>query len=114
MNRLLVPALMQAMAMVDRADASVRDIDVSMQLGAGHPMGPLHLADYIGLDTCKFIVDGWVEKYPDEPSFFLPQCLKAKVDAGDLGRCVAFARYVPAFCLRGTRWVHVLGIPTNT
>lgn len=61
-NRLLVPSLMQAMAMVDRDDASVKDIDISMQLGAGHPMGPLHLADYIGLDTCLSIVEGWVEK----------------------------------------------------
>ena len=34
--------------MVDRAEATVTDIDLSMQLGAGHPMGPLHLADYIG------------------------------------------------------------------
>ena len=40
--------LYQAMCMVDRHDASVSDIDLSMQLGAGHPMGPLHLADYIG------------------------------------------------------------------
>ena len=61
-NRLLVPSLMQAMAMVDRNDATVKDIDLSMKLGAGHPMGPLHLADYIGLDTCLFIVEGWVEK----------------------------------------------------
>jgi len=53
---------MQAMAMVDRGDATVMDIDVSMKLGAGHPMGPIHLADYIGLDTCLFIVEGWVEK----------------------------------------------------
>ena len=85
-NRLLVPSLMQAMAMVDRQDASVSDIDVSMQLGAGHPMGPLHLSDYIGLDTCLFIVEGWVEKYPNEPSFFVPKCLKEKVEAGNLGR----------------------------
>jgi len=61
-NRLLVPSLLQAMLMVDRGDASIDDIDVSMQLGAGHPMGPLHLADYIGLDTCYYIVSGWVEK----------------------------------------------------
>lgn len=61
-NRLLVPSLMQAMAMVDRNDATVKDIDLSMKLGAGHPMGPLHLADYIGLDTCLFIVEGWVDK----------------------------------------------------
>lgn len=61
-NRLLVPSLMQAMLMVDRNEASVKDIDVSMKLGAGHPMGPLHLSDYIGLDTCLFIVEGWVDK----------------------------------------------------
>ena len=85
-NRLLVPSLMQAMLMVDRQDASVYDIDVSMQLGAGHPMGPLHLADYIGLDTCLFIVQGWVEKYPNEPAFVIPTCLEEKVTAGDLGR----------------------------
>jgi 3-hydroxyacyl-CoA dehydrogenase len=85
-NRLLVPSLMQAMLMVDRNDASVKDIDLSLQLGAGHPMGPLHLSDYIGLDTCLFIVQGWVEKYPDEASFVIPKCLEEKVAAGDLGR----------------------------
>ena len=45
---LLSSPLLQAMLMVDRAEATVTDIDLSMQLGAGHPMGPLHLADYIG------------------------------------------------------------------
>jgi len=85
-NRLLVPSLMQAMLMVDRGDASVKDIDLSLQLGAGHPMGPLHLADYIGLDTCYFIVEGWTDKYPDEPAFVLPDCLKKMVDEGNLGR----------------------------
>lgn len=85
-NRLLVPSLMQAMLMVDRNDATVKDIDLSLKLGAGHPMGPLHLADYIGLDTCYFIVKGWMDKFPEEPSFILPNCLKAKVEAGDLGR----------------------------
>lgn len=85
-NRLLVPSLMQAMLMVDRKDASVQDIDVSMQLGAGHPMGPLHLADYIGLDTCLFIVQGWVQKYPNEPAFVIPKCLDEMVKSGHLGR----------------------------
>jgi len=85
-NRLLVPALMQAMLMAQRGDATVADIDVSMQLGAGHPMGPLHLADYIGLDTCLFIVKGWVEKYPEEPAFVLPQILQDLVASGHLGR----------------------------
>jgi len=85
-NRLLVPSLMQAMLMVDRHEASVNDIDLALQLGAGHPMGPLHLADYIGLDTCYSIVKGWTEKYPDEPAFVIPACLKQKIDSGDFGR----------------------------
>ena len=85
-NRLLVPSLMQAMAMAQRGDATVADIDTSMVLGAGHPMGPLHLADYIGLDTCYFIVKGWVDKYPQEPSFFIPENLKQLVEQGHLGR----------------------------
>lgn len=85
-NRLLVPALMQAMLLADKGHASVADIDVSMQLGAGHPMGPLHLADYIGLDTCLYIVQGWVQTYPDEPAFFIPNNLRALVEAGHLGR----------------------------
>lgn len=39
-------------------DASARDIDVAMKLGAGYPMGPFELMDYVGLDTGKFIIDG--------------------------------------------------------
>lgn len=85
-NRLLVPALMQAMLMVDRGDASVKDIDLSMKLGTGQPMGPCHLADYIGLDTCYYIIEGWREKYPDEPAFVVPKCLRDMVEAGNLGR----------------------------
>lgn len=72
--------------MYDRGDGSVMDIDKSMELGAGHPMGPLTLADYVGLDTCLSILDGWVQKYPDEPSFVVPESLRRKVDAGKLGR----------------------------
>lgn len=85
-NRILVPSLMQAMALVDRKEASVKDVDVAMKLGCGHPMGPMHLADYIGLDTCHSIVKGWTDNYPDEPAFFIPTCLQEKVDAGDFGR----------------------------
>lgn len=85
-NRLLVPSLMQAMLMVDREDASVKDIDLSIKLGAGHPMGPLHLADYIGLDTCYYIVKGWTENFPDEPAFAIPECLKEKVKCRNFGR----------------------------
>jgi 3-hydroxyacyl-CoA dehydrogenase len=39
-------------------DATARDIDTAMKLGAGHPMGPIELADYVGNDTTKFILDG--------------------------------------------------------
>jgi 3-hydroxyacyl-CoA dehydrogenase len=45
--------------MVGRKDASIADIDVSMELGAGHPMGPLHLADYVGLDVFFNVLKGW-------------------------------------------------------
>jgi len=63
-NRLLVPYMLEAIRMVERGDASAKDIDTAMKLGAAHPMGPIELADYVGLDTCKFIVDGWHAKDP--------------------------------------------------
>lgn len=85
-NRLLVPYLAQAMSMVDKGDASIPDIDASMRLGAGHPMGPLELADYIGLDTCLHILEGWVAEFPNESAFFIPKVLKAKVNLGLFGR----------------------------
>ena len=85
-NRLLVPYLAQAMAMVDREVASLEDIDTSMKLGAGHPMGPLHLADYIGLDTCHSILVGWTAEFPDEPAFIIPKCLDAMIKQGHHGR----------------------------
>lgn len=93
-NRLLVPGLAQGMLMLDRGDGSVEDIDRSMELGAGHPMGPLTLADYVGLDTCLSILDGWVNKYPMEPSFVVPECLRRKVAAGKLGRKTGVGFYV--------------------
>lgn len=57
-NRLLVPYLMEAVRMAERGDASLQDIDTAMKLGAGYPMGPFELLDYVGLDTTKFIQDG--------------------------------------------------------
>ena len=69
-----------------RGVASAPDVDVAMKLGAGHPMGPIQLADYIGLDTIHNIISGWVADFPDNPSFQVPASLKAKVDAGQLGR----------------------------
>ena len=57
-NRLLVPYMLEAIRMYDRGDASKEDIDLAMKLGAGYPMGPFQLADYVGLDTTQFIVNG--------------------------------------------------------
>jgi len=85
-NRLLVPYLMEAVRMVERGDASAKDVDVAMKLGAGHPMGPFELADYVGLDTNKFIMDGWSSRFPDEPLFRESPMLNKLVADGKLGR----------------------------
>eukprot|EP01033_Poteriospumella_lacustris_P015177 gene15177-10864_t len=55
------------MTKVGRKDASIADIDVSMQLGAGHPMGPLHLADFVGLDVFN-VLKGYVSLPSRHPS----------------------------------------------
>merc|ERR550525_1305836 len=68
-NRLLVPNLMESIRLVERGDATPQDVDVAMKLGAGYPMGPFELADYVGLDTNKFIMEGWSERFPGEPLF---------------------------------------------
>jgi len=85
-NRLLVPYLMEAIRLVERGDASAKDVDLAMKLGAGHPMGPFELADYVGLDTNKFIMDGWSERYPDETLFRQSELLNKLVAEGKLGK----------------------------
>ena len=57
-----------------------------MKLGTGHPMGPIQLADYVGLDTMESILKGWCADYPDDPAFFVPASLQAKVAEGKFGR----------------------------
>jgi len=85
-NRLLVPFMAQSLLMLDRGDASAEDIDTAMMYGCGHPMGPITLTDYVGLDTTLSILEGWVERYPNEPAFIIPKVLKTKVAEGKLGR----------------------------
>lgn len=85
-NRLLVPYMSQALLMLERGDATKEDIDIAMQYGCGYPMGPLTLTDYVGLDTTLAILEGWVENYPDEPAFIIPEILRTKVAEGKLGR----------------------------
>merc|ERR1712121_394680 len=84
-NRLLVPYLMEAIRLVERGHASAKDVDLAMKLGAGHPMGPFELADYVGLDTNKFIMDGWSERFPEEPLFRQSPMLNQLVADGKLG-----------------------------
>ena len=85
-NRLLVPYIAEAIRLFERGDASAKDIDTAMKLGAGYPMGPLELADYVGLDTNKFIIDGWHAKYPNEPLFEPSELLNKLVAENKLGR----------------------------
>jgi 3-hydroxyacyl-CoA dehydrogenase len=56
-----------------------------MKLGAGYPMGPLRLSDYVGLDTIKFILDGWHARFPDNPLFKPCGTLDKLVEEGKLG-----------------------------
>jgi len=84
-NRLLVPYMMEAARLLERGDASARDIDTAMKLGAGYPMGPFELMDYVGLDTSKFIIEGWAQKYPENPLFAEVPTLNRLVAEGRLG-----------------------------
>jgi len=85
-NRLLVPLLHEAILMVERGDATFKDVDTGMELGCGHPMGPIKLLDYVGLDTTLSILEGWHQRYPNEPSFKPSELLKKMVKEGKLGR----------------------------
>lgn len=84
-NRLLVPYMMESVRLLERGDATARDIDTAMKLGAGYPMGPFELLDYVGLDTSKFIIEGWAEKFPDNPLFKPVPTLNRLVEEGKLG-----------------------------
>lgn len=84
-NRLLVPFMFEAVRLVERGDATPKDVDVAMKLGAGHPMGPFELMDYVGLDVGKFIIDGWHEANPDVESFKPSPLLNKLVAEGKLG-----------------------------
>ena len=84
-NRLLVPYMVDAIACLERALGSIADIDVAMQNGANHPMGPLALADFIGLDIVFHMASLLHEEYR-EPRFAPPPLLRRMVLAGFLGR----------------------------
>ncbi|QTP58432.1 3-hydroxybutyryl-CoA dehydrogenase [Billgrantia antri] len=84
-NRLLVPMINEAAFLLQEGAASAEDIDQSMQLGAAHPMGPLALADLIGLDVCLAIMEVLQEGFGD-PKYRPCPLLRRMVAAGYLGR----------------------------
>ncbi|GAA2341174.1 3-hydroxybutyryl-CoA dehydrogenase [Saccharopolyspora halophila] len=84
-NALLVPYLLSAVRMYEGGFASAEDIDNGMVLGCAHPMGPLKLADMVGLDTLKAIADSMYAEYA-EPTYAAPPLLQRMVDAGLKGK----------------------------
>jgi 3-hydroxybutyryl-CoA dehydrogenase len=84
-NMLLVPYLMAAVRMFEEGFASREDIDNGMKLGAGHPMGPLTLCDFIGLDVLYAVCDSLYEEFK-RPEYAPPPLLKRMVVSGHHGR----------------------------
>ncbi|AVR00604.1 3-hydroxybutyryl-CoA dehydrogenase [Oceanobacillus iheyensis] len=84
-NRILMPMINEAIFTVYEGVATVEDVDTSMKLGMNHPMGPLTLADFIGLDTCLYIMEVLHEGFADSKYRPCP-LLKQYVQAGWLGK----------------------------
>jgi 3-hydroxybutyryl-CoA dehydrogenase len=84
-NRLLVPYMLDAMRAYEEGVGSVDEIDAAMKAGAGHPMGPLTLADFVGLDTLGSICDVLFDEFR-ERRFAQPPTLRKMLSAGWYGR----------------------------
>lgn len=84
-NMLLIPYMLGAIRMFEAGVATKEDIDTGMRLGANHPMGPLELTDFVGLDTAKYVADVLFEEFK-EPMYASPPLLTRMVEAGLHGR----------------------------
>ena len=84
-NRLLVPYLMDAIRAFEEGVGSIADIDASMKLGCGYPMGPFTLLDFVGLDTTYYITHVMFDEFKEQ-RFALASLLKRMVMAGWYGR----------------------------
>jgi len=84
-NRLIIPYLLQVVQIYEDGLATKEDIDAAIKLGMAHPMGPLTLLDFIGLDTTLFIADAMYDEFKD-PRYAAPPLLRRMVLAGQLGR----------------------------
>jgi 3-hydroxybutyryl-CoA dehydrogenase len=91
-NRLLVPYMLDAMRAFEEGVGSVEEIDEAMKAGAGHPMGPLTLADFVGLDTLGSICDVLFDEFR-ERRFARPPVLRKMLAAGWYGRKVGMGYY---------------------
>jgi len=91
-NRLLIPFLLHAISLLEASTSKREDIDTAINLGLGHPMGPLKLADFIGLDVVLSVAEAIYEELK-APRYAPPILLKKMVAAGWLGRKTAKGFY---------------------
>lgn len=84
-NRILIPMINEGIFVLQEGLATPEDIDTAMKLGANHPMGPLELADLIGLDIVLSIMDYLKDTFAND-KYAVPVLLRQKVAAGELGR----------------------------
>jgi len=84
-NRLLIPYMLDAIRALENGVGTITDIDAGMQLGAGYPMGPFTLLDFVGLDTVQRVAEVMFDEYREQ-RFAPPPLLRRLVLAGHLGR----------------------------
>ena len=84
-NKIFQPMINEAVGLLETGVASAKDIDTAMKLGANHPMGPLELADLVGLDICLAVMDTLFEETHD-PKYRAALLMRKMVRAGQLGR----------------------------
>ena len=84
-SRLGIALGLEAMRMVEEEVATAEDIDKAMQLGYGHPMGPLRVSDLVGLDV-RLAIAEYLQRELDDARFAPPEILRRKVQAGELGK----------------------------